>query len=69
MESSSPLRSVLTKSIDKRLGDVHTVLNGLVMAKGRALTAEEMASVEAAEEIINDVRNDIWKLAGQDTQN
>lgn len=69
MEPNSPLRTVLTKSIDKRLGDVHTVLTGIVMAKGRALSAAELASVEAAEETLNDVRNDIWKLAGQETKN
>jgi hypothetical protein len=69
MSKDSPMRTLLIRSVDKRLGEVHTVLTGIVMANGRKLTRAEQQAVEAAEEKLNAVRNDIWKLAKDSSRN
>ena len=66
------MKDILTASIDSRLGQVHTVLTNLLLkdsAGERTLTDADIAAVDSAEDLLNKIRNDIWKIAGQRADN
>jgi len=66
------MKDILTSSIDARLCQVHTVLTNLLLKDSagiRKLTDADFEAIENAEELLNAVRNDIWKIVGQKTSN
>jgi hypothetical protein len=49
--------------IDKGLNDVHAVLTRLVSKKTRTLTKKEVDEIDAAEELLNNLRTALVQIA------